>query len=353
MTDIDGGAPGSVIDLIVDGGGPGVDVVDVFDGNTLDIIVPPFPSTPPILSREDSRTLWLESLDGSIVLPLNVDVDRILRAGATGLQLPPLDVVTATTPGMPGSWLQETSVLEREVFLPLEFASDSSHQEFLAKLKELRGLIAGAFGTVDIGSTGTFRLGASSVHGERLLDVTYKSGWEGAWGGSDSGTRWEKFGLTLVAVDPFFRAREYTEYRYEIADGEVFIGSGDGTNPWPRRLAPSVSLGSDMRIPVTGEVPVWIEMIVDGPATVASIQFPGTNIAMTSAVADGAELVLVTDPRKRSARLNGAVAWSKITMASTFAPLLPGVNTINVQLSASSDGTAMTMRWLEGFLSAW
>lgn len=349
---IDGGTPSSVYEDILDGGGPADSFADIVDGNGTGPVVP-FPTTPPVLPREDSRVYWLESMDGETVIPLNVDAERILMPGATGLYLPPVDVVTATTPGVPGSQVQELNILEREVFLPMKFASDSSQEEFFAQLDELRGLVTSNWFTPTLGSTGSFRLGVASSKGERLLDVSYKSGMEGAGGGSDGGTRWQKFGLTLVAVDPFFHPREKTSYTFEVHAGEVFLGDGTGIAPWPRPLTASVVIGNGMRLNVGGEVPAWIDMDVSGPATLASVKFPGTNVVMNSAIASGSQLSLVTHPQRRSARLDGAVAWSKIAFNSTFAPLMPGSNTMNVALNSSGDGTSMTVSWLEGFVSAW
>lgn len=348
---IDGGGPSSAFADILSGGILLDSTVDIVDGNGTGNEVP-FPTTPPILPREDTRVYWFESMDGSVVIPLNVDAERILMPGATGLYLPPVDVVTATTPGVPGSWIQEENILEREVFLPMKFASDRSQEEFFAELDELRGLVTANWFTPRVGRTGSFRLGVASSKGERLLDVTYKSGMEGAAGGSDGGTRWQKFGLTLVAADPFFHAREKTSYTYQVDAGEVFLSSTDA-NSWPRALSASTVIGNGMEMFVAGDVPAWIDMDVTGPATLASVTYPGTNVVMNSAIAAGSELSLVTHPRRRSARLNGSVAWSKIAFNSTFAPLMPGSNTVNVAMNSSGDGTSMTVSWLEGWVSAW
>ncbi|PCN48027.1 hypothetical protein Csp2054_09135 [Curtobacterium sp. 'Ferrero'] len=335
---------------VLDGGSPDTKY-DVVDGNGASPGVP-FPTVPPVLPRADSRVYWFESMDGSTVIPLNVDAERILMSGATGLYLPPVDVVTATMPGVPGSWLQETNILEREVFLPMKFASDTAQENFFTSLAEMAGLVTSNWFGQSLGSSGSFRLGVLSSKGERLLDVTYKGGMEGKSGGGDSGTRWEKFGLTLVATDPFFHARERTTFTYQVADGEVFLSSTDA-NPWPRALSASTVIGNGMQMLVRGDVPAWIDMDVSGPATLASVTFPGTDVVMTSAIPSGSQLSLVTDPRKRSARLNGAVAWSKIAFDSTFAPLMPGSNMVNVSLNSAGDGTSLTVGWTERFLSAY
>lgn len=349
---IDGGSPAMVLSDTLDGGSPSDEFLDILDGNGAGPDAS-FPTTPPVLPREDTRVYWLESMDGETVIPLNVDAERILMPGATGLYLPPIDVVTATTPGVPGSWVQEQNILEREVFLPMKFASDESQAEFFAQLDELRGILTADWFSTQAGSTGSFRLGVASSKGERLLDVTYKSGMEGAGGGSDGGTRWQKFGLTLVATDPFFHAREKTTYTYVVESGEMFLGPGTGVAPWPRALTPSVVIGNGMQMVVGGDVPAWMDMTVTGPATLASVKFPGTNVVMNSAIASGSTLELVTDPRRRSARLDGAVAWSKVAFNSTFAPLKPGTNKVDVALNSSGDGTSMTVGWWERFVSAW
>lgn len=349
---IDGGSPSSVFDAVLDGGSPSDAFEDIVDGNGAGPEVT-FPTTPPVLPREDTRVYWLESMDGSIVIPLNVDAERILMPGATGLELPPIDVATLTTPGVPGSQLQEITIGEREVFLPMKFASDRSQQAFFEQLNELRGLLTGAWWQSVSGLTGTFRLGVSSSAGERLLDVTYKSGMTGAHGGADSGTRWEKFGLTLVATEPFWHAREKTVKTFTVQSGEVFLADGTGTAPWPRSLTASVVIGNGMQMVVDGDVPVWMDMVVQGPATLASVTFPGTNVVMNSSIPDGQTLSLVTHPRRRSARLNGSVAWSKLAFNSTFAPLLPGRNTVNIGLNSSGDGTSLTVGWFNQWLSAY
>jgi hypothetical protein len=340
--------------LIIDGGNASSSSSIVYDGGDASTVFtdPDQPYSTPTSPRADTRMLWLESMDGGTVLTLNETADQLLLAGATGLMLPPLDVVTSTTPGMVGSWLQEINVLEREVFLPLEFSSDESHDDFMSKLTALSGLISGWDG-VQVGQTGTFRLCASSPAGERLLTVAYKSGWEGNWGGTNSNATWEKIGLTLVAVDPYWRTREPEVQTYRApADSPVFLGSGDGTHPFPRQISQSVVIGNNMPIIVDGDVPTWASVEIDGLVSEASISWPGTSVAVPAGIPDGSTLVLNTDPRARSARLDGAVAWSSITMGATFAPLVPGKNLVSVEVGTSGPDTGLTLQWTPGWRSA-
>lgn len=343
---IDGGEPGVVIDDIIDGNG---DTFDILDGNE-----EPTPVEPPVqpVAPRELRSFWLESMDGSVVIPLTGVNGRALLPGATGLELPPVDLVTATTPGMPGSWLQEINVLERQVFLPLAFFSSRAQAEFFERLAELRGLVA-AWDVDLLGLTGTFRLGVSSTTGDRLLDVVYGSGWEGTLGGEDGGSDWEKFGLNLTAVSPFWRAREQTVQSYSAAPGPAFLGSGDGSAPWPRQIAASVTIGMNMPIRVEGDVPVWPDFTFAGPIPSVVISYPGTNITVPAGVPTGQTLRLITDPRARSARLNGAIAWDRINMGAKFSPLRPGINRVSIQLATAGDDAGLDMSWFTQWKAAW
>ncbi|NII42302.1 hypothetical protein E9228_002960 [Curtobacterium flaccumfaciens] len=348
---IDGGAPGSVIAAVIDGNG---DVFNVIDGNNgANTPDPSDPPLPPIPGPTDSRVLSLESLDGAVSVVLaGGRSGRVLMPGATGLRLPPVDVVTGTTPGMAGSWLQEVNVLEREVFLPIGLWSDESQAEFFAILDEFQGIVS-AWDDVDIGQVGTCRLVARSSKGERVLDVTYKGGMEGEEGGDASGEDWATYGLTFVAVSPYWHAREPVERSYSIVSGEDFLGDGTGTAPWPRSISPSTVVGENMPIPVEGDVPTWTEYEVLGPVPSVTVTYPGTSVDVPGGVPAGQILRLVTDPRARSARLDGAIAWDRITMGATFAPLRPGVNRVSVVLSTAGDGAGLVMRWTPQWKAAW
>jgi hypothetical protein len=353
MAVMDGGNASTVIERVIDAGLAGSVVDDLFDGNDEPVVTPPEVNPPGGMATtvRESRTFWLESLDGQVVVPLT-GRDRFMMPGATGLNLPPVDVVTSTTPGMVGSWLQEVNVLQREVFLPLFFASDVSQETFFAQLAELREMVTD-WDSVDVGSTGTFRLGVSSSVGERLLDVMYVDGWSGSLGGDDSGASWERFGLTLLAVDPYWRARNPVVLEFAQPVGDPFLGDGSGVTPWPRRLTPSVVIGAGMKVLVEGDVPVWPDVVLRGPAVTASVSYAGTNIVIPAGVPNSGVLELATDPRRRSARLDGQIAWSRISMGSTFSPLRPGLNTMNVALSASGAGTALLIQYVPGFKSAY
>lgn len=339
---IDGGYPGSAVIDVIDGS---EDTDEIIDGND----APSIPA-PPVPLRE-SRIVSLESFDGSIVLPLTGRAGRILLPGATGLELPPIDVVRQSTPGMPGGWLEEINVLERPIFLPVAFHSIVSQAEFFAKLAELREVVTD-WDNIEIGQTGTFRLVVSSLLGERVLDVTYTEGWDAALG-TNSGSDWEKFGLNLVAVAPYWRQRNPLERNFSLTPGKPFLGDGSGANPWPRRLSSSVAGSGGLRVTVDGDVSVWPELEVTGPVASAGISYPGTSVMIPLGLSAGETLTLITDPRARSARLGGQIAWDQVNYDATFSPLRRGDNRISMLITGASDDAAIRIRWTPQWKAAY
>jgi len=290
-------------------------------------------------------------MDGSTSIPLNYDAEHLLLPGVTGLDLPPLSVVTAQTPGIDGSWLQEVDVLQRAVFLPLEFASESSQAEFFQTLSDLCGVVAG-WDQVALGSTGTFRLVANSSLGERLLDVVYSSGMEGSWGADQSGAKWQKYGLNLIAVDPYWRDRDWTVEEFTQSDPITFVTSTAGAeSPWPRQIVNNFDvIGNGMRLSV-GDIPAWPVVEIDGPAGGVNVIWPGTSITTNSLIASE-NLVLTTDPRARSARLNGQVAWSAISIGSVISSLPAGNAQIDVASASGQLPQRISVRWRKGYKAA-
>lgn len=302
----------------------------------------------------DLRKLWFESLDGTVRIDTNIDAETILTGGATGLGLTPHEVVTEIVPGIPGSVLREENELEREVFLPLVIGDDTDQGAFLASMKALRQLVKPRIATTDPTTRGRFNLVVSSpAGGERLLAVTYKSGLEGLWGGADSTALHAKFGLVLVAVDPYFHARAPRRIFYSTSAGKVFLGDGSNANPWNRQLSSGLVVGDDMVVTIDGEVEVWPTVTVIGQVSTADIQWTGTDIEVPNGVPSGSSLVLVMDPRDRKARMDGSPAWSRITLTGLIAPLVPGENLVSVVVATAGDGAGLVLEWLEGWETAW
>jgi hypothetical protein len=299
--------------------------------------------------------LALESMDGSVSIPLNGTVGWTRMPGATGLEMPPVDVIREAIPGVPGSMVTDVKVLARSVFLPLYGRSNSGQVGYRQLLDQLRALIDPI--------TGSFRLVGASIRGRRELVVTYDGGLEGADGQDTEGLSWCKVGLKMTADEPYAQALEdrRLEFRVTPSVPEPFLGVVGGTDsPWPGSLSNTSVIGNGMEVVVYSEVPVYPKLELIGPMTSFSGELDPialTNrewtVSVPAGVAGGSTLILVTDPRYRSIRLNGVAAAGSVTLGSTLRPFYPGINTMSVVAPGGNENTLIVFTWREKFRSLW
>jgi hypothetical protein len=304
--------------------------------------------------------LFLESMDASISISLfpvegSGGNGWIRLPGATGLEMPPVDVVSDPVPGVPGSTVTDVKVLARPVFLPLYCRNGNGQVAYREMLDQIRSLIDP--------TTGSFRLVGDSIRGQRELIVTYDSGLEGADGEDTEGLSWCKVGLKLTAHDPYAQALEdrRLEYRVTPTVAEPFLGVVGGTDaPWPRAISTSSVIGTGMSVIISSEVPIYPKVELVGPMT----SFLGTldptlytdrewSVDIPSGVADNSTLVLITNPRARSIRLDGSLAAGLVALGSTLRPFYPGENTLSVVAPGGTEDTLIALSWRDKFRSLW
>lgn len=291
----------------------------------------------PVVS-DDNRSLDFRSIDGTHTIAWDGVNLRIL-ASASGLDVPPRDVLRDVIAGLPGSRLRNVRDLEREVFLPLLVASGRDDwRGLLDRLAELRSLMdfrrdREAF----IANEGSFDL-VSSIDGrERRLRCSYVEGMEGDYGEDVALPEWRRFGLTLLAVDPYWHGEQWTTPTVGLPTPDPFLSASAG-DAWPRRLSPSVAIGSDMPLSIPGDLPSSPVVELLGPATSTHITAPSGLDVTIGPLGAGDEFVLDTGRRKR-ATLNGVAAWSKIGQSPRWPALLPGETTISITMTGA-DGSS-------------
>jgi hypothetical protein len=322
----------------------------------LPIIAVTPPVTPPGPGDDawrETRRLTLRTLDGSDE-QMFVDDSWVIMPGATGLGVPPVEVITQQTPGMDGAWLREIRVQPREVFLPIFVGSDTGQVDYLAQLDRLQDFLDFRVAADPTATDGTLLLVSDSPSGQRQLPVVYTAGLEGDEGQTVAGTWWATLGLRLLAVDPWWRDATTTVLEFRVGDGEPFLATADSGHPWPRRLSPSVTAGVAMPVAVGGRVPVWPTIDVVGPAGDGTTISTGAGMAVElAAIDDGETLTLVTDPRRRSARVDGEPAWDRISTGPTFRPLPAGAADISVVVPDADDDTRVRLSWQPGWRAPW
>lgn len=323
------------------------------------LAAPVAPSPPPV--RTARVQLVLESLDGSRRLPLDSSAGWKALAGARGLALPPMQILTSSAPGVAGSVLTEVRVEERPVFLPLLVkAADRNFATHRAMLDTLAELVDPTLGE--------FRIVAITARGVRELQVVYTGGLEGATGRDEAGLYWAKLGLTAVACQPFAqdRADRFVEFAMS-GETVAFLGAAGGTDaPWPRALSSSAVIGDNMRVVVGSDVPVYpvIELVGPMDSFTGTVELEDTtlppyfggsewSVSIPNGVPAGSTLRLVTDPRAKSIRMDGQRAAGRVARGSTLSPFYPGGNVMSVAAPGGDEDTRIRISWRERRRSLW
>ena len=304
----------------------------------------------PVTTRGDTRTIWLESFDGSLIVPLDGDPIKLLR-GAQGLTKVPEEPVVTTTPGLPGGYLEDVQVLVRTPKLPLQIKARSQAAAWDA-MARLRAVLR--YKRRAATREGSCYLVCSSASGIRRLTVAYESGLEG----EDLGMPGlDRFVLSLVAVDPYARDREMRTLTFELPDdGEGFLSDDPADTFETRSLASSTVFGQNMTVDISSEVEVFSRLDFLGPFGPGLHVTASTGFAITvpDGVPTGSALTIVTDPRAVSIRLDGDPAAGRIARPWSLGnPFLPGRNRMDVVGPGATAASKVIVSWRGGWESMW
>ena len=306
---------------------------------------------PPLPIRQgyvDPRRIWLEA-DGMEWRP---SIEGIILPGATGMGLPPVEVISEPVPGVAGSTLVEVRVGEREVYLPIYLATEGTPEDFIDAKTEFEDMLW------PLGRAApTLRIVAQDHTGIRELPVTYVEGLTGDEGRTAAGARWATVGLRFRAVNPYWQARQDTPFEAGVAGPkDPFLGAHGAPNtaPWPRRLAGSTVLGMGMVVNVRSAVPVYPTAELTGPMnSFEASADTGWHIRVPDPIPAGQTLRIVSEPRRKSVRLGGLPAAGRIDLGGALKPFQPGENILDVLAPGGDENTLVRLTWREQYRSAW
>ncbi len=303
-------------------------------------VTTPTPSRPRFVYPVDNRRLEFRSPDGSEVVKWNAAGDRstLILDTATGLDVPPRDVLTDQVPGMDGARLRLIRTRERQVFLPLLVrALDGDWAWVLDKMAEIRSLQNYRLRDY-VSEEGTFDLVATrDGYPERTLRATYLEGMEGDYGSGVYMPDWRIFGIKLLAVDPYWHGREWSTPTVSLPSPMPFL-SNDPADAFPRQISASVALGEDMSLTIPGDVPSPAVIELTGPADQTVITSAAGLDVTIGALADGDHFVLDTG-RVKTATLNGVSDWSKVGTSPQWRPFRPGETSISMVVTGATSET--------------
>lgn len=279
--------------------------------------------------------LSLESWDGLQTLSLSDGPVR-WKAGATGLEVAPSDVLTAPTPGVAGTTVSEVAYPARDILLPVTVEGDGWPGLNEAK-ERLRAITDPGQGMTRDGS---FRLVARTPAGTRQLGLAYRSGLEGL--GIASHVR-QNFVLDVFAPQPFAEDRDEQTRPFQLAQPDTpFLGGVWGSIG----LVSSRIAGPDTPVVMTSAVPVYPTITAVGPAS--SVLITGTNglrLDVPDGLEEGEVLEWVTSPRRKSVRVNGELANGRVARGSRPAPFGLGTTTLSVSAPDATAATRLIISW--------
>jgi len=312
--------------------------------------VTPSPSTPPA-PPYDSRNLWFESWDGTVVMPIPLEgfAEMIGQRGMLGLGVAPTDLATEGTPGVAGSRVVDVIERDRPVAMPLAFLADEQ-ADLWTVVQRLRDLTDPTHGMTP---EGNFRLVCRSASGTRQINLAYQSGLEG--------DDLENYGvdravLALLAPMPYAQDRQDRTIPFQlVSTPRPFLSTAGTDHPWgTRQLTSSRIADSATPVEMFSSVPVYPVIEITGPAT--SVLITGANglrIDIPDGVLAGDTLRIVTDPRHKSIRLDGVLAAGSLARGSRLEPFSRGTTLVDVSAPGATADTLLRLTWRGLHRSLW
>ena len=321
--------------------------------------VPATPPPPRVPLWRGVGLRW-ESPDGS-VWQLRADSQSgvLMQAGVRGLTEPQREVFTTETAGTDGAQWLGSRALSREVFWPIVVWKDTTSAEWLdydaAWWRSLDPEVPGRW--VATHPSGT----------ERHLLLRFVDDGDASWDVAPGSRGWSRYGLRMLAVDPYWRGEQVARSWSGVADsGESFFGTGGP----PFTISKGSTLAS-AEVTNDGDVeahPTW--WVQDVPSADLTV---GSGLIEVPAVAADKLLVIDSDPAALSAievdappaglsavereewvdeRLPTGLNRTTALGAGTTWGAIPARGTTPLGISMVGDG-AVTVRFTPRFRRAW
>jgi len=247
-----------------------------------------------------------------------------LAPGVTGLTTPPRDRYTSQSAGVPGSRNRGGRTAEREVFWPLAVWEQSGTAAWLE-------YDAAFWASLNPRSTGVWRVTPPSGQWRELTCRPTGDG-NKAWDFAPGLVGWTKYGVYLVAEDPFWYGPEITSPLWTSAAPVDFIPPGGGPPYHPG----SATTIDSAKLTNPGDEVAWPTWTVTGPVDSVQVSVDGHSVGYGELI-EGDVLVIDTDPRVQTATLNGVDVTGDLD-SYDFAPI-PAGETVPLDIVMVGGGT--------------
>jgi hypothetical protein len=181
----------------------------------------------------------------------------------------------------------------------------------------------------------------------RILKCRYAGGLEGNM--RESGPGWQKVGLRLRALQPYWQDEQYQDYVFVLDSPVLFFQSPF----FPLRISKGTIDGS-VTVNNPGEVEAYPIITVTGPMSSIEVQNVTTgktmNLPILSMTASDV-LVIDTRPEILSIKLNGNNAFGLLSAGSSLWNIRPGNNQLKIVTAGTSSNSSVTISFAARYLT--
>lgn len=264
------------------------------------------------------------------------------KDGVEGLDTPPWEVYSQTSPGVHGSRARGWRAQPRPCFWPIMLYSDTSSTEWLtwdrAFWKTLQPL-----------KYGTWTVEHPMTQERRYLRARF-DGEPAAFPLNPFRKGWANYGIALVADEEPFWLGDPTIRRFTSEAPEEFFN--DGAAPVFR-----ISSGSSMaraKVTNTGDLEAWPTWTITGPTTSVRVGLNGLQIEVPFEIFEGQTVEIDTRPHQQIATRRTDTGTEEVTHllgAAEFEAIPAGEN-INLDLEVVGTGE-IVCSFAPRYLRAW
>ena len=316
-------------------------------------VTPPVPPTPPPPTEggPGEASPWGElevgwtGWDGSTWVLSSPDSPVWLTPGGTrGLNMPPVDRFTSSSPAVAGARWRGYRVGERSVFWPLFVYGDST--------AEWRDVDRAWWATMRPDAPGTWTVGQPDGT-RRYLTCRYDGDNDHVFTRDPFGVGWVLYGIDLVAEDPFWRG-ELVRRTFTAAASAPFYGGTGGTGYAPPYVISPNTSTATATMPNDGDEPAWPRWTVNGPFTTATVGVAGQSIGIPFSLPAGKWLAIDSRPDRLTAVDSDGVDRVDDLGAVSFGAIPPGAEVpVSITVPGSTSATTVEVEIEPLYYRAW
>lgn len=300
--------------------------------------IPPAPPAPAVQLRTRMRIVWT-GWDGVewVISDWRSGV-FLTQEGTEGLGMPTFtDWAAPGSPFVHGQVFTGYIANPRDLFLPLYLYHDGESEDWRSRDAAFwKSMRPGRRGTLSVETTG----------GTRTIRARYAGGGEDAYARDPHYFGWARYGVKLVADDPFWYAQPTTKTWEQPEVRDFFNRPGKAA---PFNIIASSTLDT-ARITNPGDMEAWPIWEVRGPVTTVDLGVAGRRVTYRKPIAEGKSLKVDCDPRQQLALLDGEDVTGDLGEYG-FAPIPAGAD---VALSLAMVGTGTVTATINPrYLRAW